>query len=335
MELGFLKGLPALLGIVGFFAYLWRGQGRIGADTTRLIIERLRNDPNVPLKQLDVKMSAAKLKHLVETDERVRRRVNAEQGRLLRQIVHWQNAVTLVVFLACAGLVALAIMLISRPLPLEVTLSPPRALVAREGKPLLDLDQIVVNWSSKGVGEQVQVFLENVDSGTWTPVRTVASDVGTLTFDPKHLREVASDRAYGGRNRVRSVVKTSTNIFKSATVDLAVGIQIRLYTNLGGGRAMIFPTIWGKDENIPPGFCFDSTIFGYRSGGDIKKVEINDRCKGNRMLTPSLLSDFDWSRPIGLLYSGPRPELVRTCLYGPRGSAENNDFSCQPGQVDD
>lgn len=38
----FLKGLPAVLGIVGFFVYLWAGQYRIGGDLMKGVVDKLR-----------------------------------------------------------------------------------------------------------------------------------------------------------------------------------------------------------------------------------------------------------------------------------------------------
>lgn len=38
----FLKGMPAVLGIAGFFVYLWAGQYRIGGDLMKGVVEKLR-----------------------------------------------------------------------------------------------------------------------------------------------------------------------------------------------------------------------------------------------------------------------------------------------------
>ena len=48
--LSFLKGLPAVLGVVGFFAYLWAGQSRVGSELFKSIVDKLRASPNVVIE---------------------------------------------------------------------------------------------------------------------------------------------------------------------------------------------------------------------------------------------------------------------------------------------
>jgi hypothetical protein len=51
--MSFLSGLPALLGIAGFFAYLWAGQSKIAGEILKDIVGRLRTNPNLDLKNTD------------------------------------------------------------------------------------------------------------------------------------------------------------------------------------------------------------------------------------------------------------------------------------------
>lgn len=43
--MSFLSGLPAMLGIAGFFAYLWFGRSKIGGDILKEIVGKLRTNP--------------------------------------------------------------------------------------------------------------------------------------------------------------------------------------------------------------------------------------------------------------------------------------------------
>lgn len=79
--MSFLNGLPALLGIAGFFAYLWVGQSRIGGDILKQIVGKLRNNPNLDLQPYG-NLSPAKLGRLVESDTKIRDSVNDQDQKL-------------------------------------------------------------------------------------------------------------------------------------------------------------------------------------------------------------------------------------------------------------
>lgn len=126
-SLSFLAGLPALLGIAGFFAYLWVGQAKIGGDILKDIVGKLRTNPNLDLKAYG-DLSPAKLGKIVDSDTSVRDAVNDQDQKLLRLLIIFQHSLTVMVLLVSASLVALSVWLFTRPQPLSVLGSLPQEL---------------------------------------------------------------------------------------------------------------------------------------------------------------------------------------------------------------
>src|ERR1044071_1506524 len=142
-SLSFLAGLPALLGIAGFFAYLWFGQARIGGDVLKDIVGKLRTNPSLDLRAYG-DLSPAKLGKLVESDARVRGAVNAQDQKLLRLLIVLQHGLTAIVLIVSGALIALSVWLSTRPEPLSLLVTPPSAVdEAAEGL-LVDLDSLDV-----------------------------------------------------------------------------------------------------------------------------------------------------------------------------------------------
>jgi hypothetical protein len=223
----FLGTLPAVLGIAGFFAYLWAGQARVGGEIFKQIVSKLRAAPNLDVGEYS-KLTPAKIGKLIESDTRVRSVVNDQDQKLIRLLIILQHALTVVVLLVCATLVGVSIWLMTRPQPLAVLTKDPEATASAAKGILVDLDPIQVEWTSTGRAEPVAVFLENVDSGKRSPKKRVASDVRSVTFDPTEVIQAATNRKYGKSNRIREVVEWSSGRSVSASKDLAVGIDVEL-----------------------------------------------------------------------------------------------------------
>lgn len=123
----FLKGLPAVLGVAGLFAYLWAGQYRIGGDIIKSIIEKLRAAPNVDVKDY-ASLTPARIEKLLREDADARKAVNEQDIKVIRHIVYLQYAITFAVLVVCALLIGCGIYFASRPEPLSVNPRPPGAV---------------------------------------------------------------------------------------------------------------------------------------------------------------------------------------------------------------
>ncbi|MBB6143041.1 hypothetical protein HNQ77_000985 [Silvibacterium bohemicum] len=320
--MSFLGGLPALLGIAGFFAYLWVGQSKIGGELLKDIVQRLRTNPNLDLKAYG-DLSPAKLGKLVESDSRIKDSVNAQDQKLLRLLIILQHGLTVIVLLVSAGLVGLSVWLISRPQPLSVTVKAPTDVNKDAEGLLVDLDPLDVQWQSQGVPETVTVFLENVDTGAQSGKRTPAADIRDVVFSPSEVHQVATDRGYHHKNRIRSVVEWSKGKATSQPVDLLVGINVELalYGQLiaaSGKTGVIHTLVATIDDDtaaLPTDYCFTVDMVG-RSKTSAVVIPLNS-CNADTQVSIPGLNTLDWTRPLGLVYNTPDDrKIVRTQVTG-------------------
>ncbi|KAB1068605.1 hypothetical protein [Methylobacterium planeticum] len=321
--MSFLKGLPALLGVVGFFAYLWAGQYRIGGELMKRIIDKLRAAPNVSVQQYK-SMTPARIEQIVRHDKEVRRFVNEEDIKILRLIVILQYTATIVVLIVCASLVGLGVWLMRQPDPLTVVARPPTALAtSRTAEFLLDLDPVEVVWDASGAVERVGVFLENVDSHARSRKKTVSADVRTVQFSAEEVHDVATTRTYRGKNRVRTVIEWSGHVAHSEPVDIFVGIQVQLM--LGGTLitpkesrqiSTMIATIDNSTESMPRNYCFTADFAGWKREGPL--VAPLRSCNTDHEVKLPFLSELDPNRHAGLVFNQPTSDraLVRTCIAG-------------------
>ena len=320
--MSFLSGLPALLGIAGFFAYLWAGQSKIGGEILKDIVGRLRINPNLDLKTYG-ELSPAKLGKLVESDSKIKDSVNAQDQKLLQLLIILQHGVTVIVLVVSAGLIGVSVWLYSRPLPLSVTVKPPSDVNKDAEGLLVDLDPLDVQWQSQGTPETISVFLENVDTGAQSPKRAPAPDVRDVVFSPTEVHQVASDRGYRHKNRIRSVVEWSKGKATSQPIDLLVGINVELalYGRLiaASGKAGVIHTLVATIDDSTAGFptdyCITADLVG-RSKSSAVVIPLKS-CNADTQVSIPGLETLDWSRPRGLVYNTPDDRrIVRTQVTG-------------------
>ena len=322
----FLKSLPAVLGIVGFFAYLWAGQYRIGSELMKAIVEKLRAAPNVDIKDY-ASLTPARIEKLIQHDTSARNAVNEQDIKLIRLIVLLQYAASLVVFIVCASLIGLGIYLISRPEPLTIIPRPPTTLSGVDraaNAPLLDLESLKAEWDTKGEVETVAIFLENVDADRRTAKKSVLADVHSVSFSPSEYREILTNREYHGINRVRTVVEWTGHTERSKPVDLFVGIKVRLMIGgtlitPDGSRPIhtLLATIDDSTATMPKGYCFNVDFAGWDQNGPL--VAPLKSCNSDSEVALPFLSKINWSHHVGLVFNQPSIDqsLTRMCIAGP------------------
>jgi hypothetical protein len=211
---GFLASLPGVLGIAGFFAYLWAGQARVGGDLFKQIVLKLRAAPNLEIRGYS-KLTPAKIGRLIESDARVRGVVNDQDQRLLRLLIIFQRLLTVIVLLVSAALIGVSVWIMSRPRPLSILVKGPEAMLPDSNGRLVDLDPITVEWTSSGRNEPVSVFLENVDTVKRTPrkpfpltseaSRSTPKTSFKLLLSGRTARPIESEQLSNGRRIEASV----------------------------------------------------------------------------------------------------------------------------------
>jgi hypothetical protein len=321
-SLSFLAGLPALLGVAGFFAYLWVGQAKIGGDILKDIVGKLRTNPNLDLKAYG-NLSPAKLGRIVASDTSVRDAVNDQDQKLLRLLIIFQHSLTVIVLLVSASLVALSVWLFTRPEPLSVLAKPPSALNKDAEGLLVDLDPIGVEWQSQGMPESVTVYLENVDTQARSDKRTLGADIRNVVFTPVEVHGVATDRLYHHKNRIRTVVEWSKGKSTSQPVEMLVGIDVELalYGRLitpSGKAGVVHTMVATIDEStagLPKDYCFTADLVG-RSKANAVVIPLKS-CNADTDVSVPGLNTIDWQRPLGLIYNSPDDRrIVRTKVSG-------------------
>lgn len=322
----FLSSLPAVFGIAGFFAYLWAGQSRVGGDILKKIVNRLREKPNLEIEKYGT-LTPAKLRDLVGSDERVRQAVNDGDRDLLKILIILQYMLTSLVLLVCAALIGVTVWLYMRPEPLSVTQTGPKAVISAAEGHLVDLDPIIVDWTAAGAEETMSIFLENVDSGRRTEKKTVTSSVRSVQFEPIDLSEVATNRGFHAKNRIRSVIEWKGGISASEPNDLFVGIEVdlqlygRLVSPEGTDRTIhtLFATIDRNTARLPSDYFFKGDFVATTTDGPLV-VPLSSRNNDGEVIIPEL-DRVDWGRPVGFVYGGPDdPWLVRALVSGKNAS---------------
>jgi hypothetical protein len=327
--LTFLKSLPAVLGIVGFFAYLWAGQYRLGGELMKTVVEKLRVAPNVDIKDY-ASLTPARIEQLIKHDSAARNAVNDQDIRLIRLIVILQYVVTVFILIVCSGLVALGVWLISRPEPLSIVPHPPTSARSTPDAVLVDLDPLKVVWDANGMIEHVSVFLENVAGERRSVRKSVLADVHEATFTPDEVHDALLSREYHGINRIRTVVEWSGHTVRSNPIDLPVGIKVRLMI----GGTLVTPkatrpihtlvaTIDDSTEHMPNGYCFHVDFAGWNHSGPL--VAPLKSCNADSEVTIPFLADIDWSHQAGLVFDQPNADrlLARTCIASPEIHNDN------------
>ena len=317
----FLKSLPAVLGVAGFFAYLWAGQTKIGGEILKEIIKKLRADPNLEIKQYG-QLTPAKIEKLIKSDENIRRAINTEDARLLGRLAVLQYLLTALVLIICALLIASTIWLYTRQEGLSLTSTGPKPVTKDAGGLLVDLDPIRVEWTCTGKEEMVSVYLENVDSQAHSPKRTVASSVRSVVFEPGDVLAVATDRSFHGKNRIRSVVEWPGGRSESEPKEMKVGIEVELRFNGtllssdGSKRPIstLLATIDRSTENLPHDYEFKGDFVASTTNGPMV-VPLNGKNSEGEVTVPRLEA-VAWTKPTGFVYGGPDdPKIVRSYVY--------------------
>jgi hypothetical protein len=152
-------------------------------------------------------LTPAKIGNLIKIDESVRNAVNEDDAKLLRLLIILQHVLTVVVLLVCAALIACSIWLLVRPQPLYVIVEPPMSNDATTEGLLVDVFPVKVEWTSSGVDENVNVYLESIEGGKRTPKKSVSSDVRSVVFEAADVVQAAFLRGYRQQNQVRAVVE--------------------------------------------------------------------------------------------------------------------------------
>jgi hypothetical protein len=222
---GFLSGLPALLGIVGFIAYqILQHFGKPNAIVSA-IVEKLRLA--APERVPDQRLTASGVDRLLRRDDSLRRVISEQDFALLKKVLNQQFITVLVVYLLCGGLCVLGVLqYVKQQNATKVT--DITVVGPNEEHTLVDLDPLTVNWKSEGESQRLRVYLENILNHGRSKIYTVGSADRTVTFCPDDYQSLRTVREKGGRNGFHVVLEAPDHVVTSEGFDLIVGVQLLL-----------------------------------------------------------------------------------------------------------
>ena len=90
----------------------------------------------------------------------------------------------------------------------------------------VDLDELTIQWDSSGEPEDVDIYMENMDSERRTREFKANSSEGSLKLFVEDYEPLLERRRFKESNRVRIVVRSKNKPFKSKEFDLYVGMEI-------------------------------------------------------------------------------------------------------------
>jgi hypothetical protein len=225
----FLASLPALLGFCGFIVYQFLGSRGKGEPITQKIVEKLRREAPGAVAP-DKRLAPAQVERLLHGNQKLQKLVGEQDFLLLQQALKQQFVITIVVYLLAVSLCILSVILFvrqsqeSKALHMEnVSLSDTSTAA---GQHLVDLDALQGQWHASGEPEDVQAYVENVQTGARSEALSVPSSQGSVSFETASYRPVLTDRTRGGKNRIRLVLQSRKATFKSDVKDLEVGITV-------------------------------------------------------------------------------------------------------------
>ncbi len=249
---GFLAGLPALLGIVGFIAYqILQHFGKSNAIVSA-IVEKLRLA--APERVPDQRLTAISVDRLLRRDDGLRRIISEQDFALLKKVLNQQFVTALVVYVLCGGLCIFGVLqYVKQQNATKVT---GIGVVGPGGEhTLVDLDPLTVNWKSEGDRQRLRVYLENVLDHGRSKAYTVESAGRTVTFCPDDYQSIRTVREKGGRNGFHAVLETPDHVFTSEEFDLMVGIQLLLVAD--PKKATLAAMI---DHSLVQGYTYEAKV---------------------------------------------------------------------------
>ena len=315
----FLSSLPALLAVVVAVVFQLL-RGRSSGRVTSRIVGKLRKDAPDRAGSY-ASLRPAQVERLLTSDQGLRKLVDAQDFKLLKLALRQEFVLAIFVnslatLLFIVG-IALFVWNVSRPLPLLISAIHLESDSSDAGGLAVDLDPLLVTWTSSGEPKDVEVCLENVVTGRRSrPVRAQSLN-HRVTFPAGSYDEVLSERALNKLNRVRVIVQGPREMFRSLDLDLRVGHTILVLVSVDAAKADAATVTVAAmiDRQRVPFYDFDAKVALFPRRGVVGGVSLGDRfVYGDPPHSVADARTIDWQRT-KVVYFGPlEPKTVRTEL---------------------
>jgi hypothetical protein len=203
-----------------------------GSAITAAIVAKLRRKAFTP-SDYPAAMTARELARQVDVDQQLRKRVDRQDFELLQRALTQQFWLAVGVYAGATILVAVGIftLLEFKPRPPRITDWELRSDTPEAEGRAVDTDDLMLTWKSTGCAEDVELWLENVQTGRAIPTQHTSSAQQTLRLPTGTYRELLGSRALNGANRVRALAKTAGGTTMSQEWDLYVGVTVMIFTD--------------------------------------------------------------------------------------------------------
>lgn len=260
----FLAAIPALLAISGFVIFHLIGAHRQSNQIVQSIVGKLRQtspDQASALEGLTARQVSTKLR----LDDHFRSLVSNQDFELLQTVTRHEFIKSLVVYGLIALLFLISIVafvyLQTRPERIQLGLWSLESDHPDANGLAVDLDPLVLRWQAKGPQEEMDVFLENVQTRRRTEsVRTTTTEQRAV-FSREACRVLLDNRSVHGRNRVKAVARLKNTSFESQELPLMVGIKVMALADQERSQVILFA---GIDNSRIDGYSFEAKVLAYR-----------------------------------------------------------------------
>lgn len=310
-SLEFLSSVPAILGIVGFVAYhLLRSQP--GGDTiSRTIVDKLRVQSSARLPE---NIRAKDLNNWLHSDLQLRQAVSEQDFRLLQQTLRQQHRESILVYLIVCILLLVSVTLYVyselRPKPLTLRAFRLESVVPAAKGLAVDTDTLRLSWETDGDADDIDLALQNVQTGRTTEWVHVSSTQQAILFPQDLYARILSERQRGGFNRVRAVARISGATRTSDEFRLCVGITVMAYFDHEDDDLCVTALI---DNTSIPFYTFQAKVLVWTRGAKRELLSFGDTMRTPktcfRVIDPNRVR---WSE-LQVAYFGPDDDrTVRT-----------------------
>ena len=227
----FLTSLPAILGIIGFAIYLFLKKSVTHDPIIKSIIDKLKfEEPDFENRWIG--LNDKQKEAILKDDNALREKISVHDRKILDKALTNQFNTNIFVYSLCALLIIVGIYFFLKPKPLTIDNIIIQNANSKNHDVITDLDPITVTWTSSGIDKEVFIVLENIETGKQTKrMRSQASD-GKITFiSDKYTNydKILSNRYPNEENRVRAIIYSNSESFKSIAFEVKVGVKIICY----------------------------------------------------------------------------------------------------------
>jgi len=250
----FLLSLPAILGIVGFVIYYILKKSVTEDPIIKSIIDKLKfEEPDFENRWTG--LTPQQKEAILKEDNNFRRKISSKDRQILDKALTNQFRTNIFVYALCGILLALGIYLFVKPKPLFIDSIQIQNADSSSHEQIVDIDPIAVTWTSSGQNAEISAVLENIDTGKQTKRLNGRASDGKIKFEADaytNYDKILSNRNPNGANRLRAVLYSGNEAFKSREFEIKVGVKIICYPD--GKNNIIFNAI--IDQRIVDNFHF-------------------------------------------------------------------------------